>query len=128
MPYNYFRFRMLWIFQVPVMNTFLCRNRDWCSKFSWFRTKYNNNNSSNLTLLQSSRSRKHWNLGKIYNYDQCFGSWSGSAWIHIKKCLQDPDPHGQMRIRIQEAKKPTKCTVSLGEHRIGKIKVSIIIL
>ena len=37
---------------------------------------------------------------------QCFGS--GSARIRIKKCLldPDPDPHGQMRIRIQEVKKP----------------------
>ena len=36
--------------------------------------------------------------------NQCFGS--GSAWIRIKICLLDQDPHGQMRIRIQEVKKP----------------------
>ena len=28
--------------------------------------------------------------------------------IRKKKCL--PDPHGQMRIRIHEVKKPRKCT------------------
>ena len=32
--------------------------------------------------------------------------------ICIKICLLDPDPHGQMRIRIQEVKKPRKCTLS----------------
>ena len=34
---------------------------------------------------------------------QCFGS--GSAQIRIKKSLLDPNPHGQMRIRVQEVKK-----------------------
>ena len=32
--------------------------------------------------------------------------------IRIKKCHLDPDPHGQMRIRIQEVKKPRKRTGS----------------
>ena len=45
--------------------------------------------------------------------NKCFGS--GSARIRIKICLLDPDPHGQMLIRIQEVKKPRKYTDSLGE-------------
>ena len=51
---------------------------------------------------------------------------SGSARIRIKKCLLDPDPYEQMRIRIQELKKPRKCTGSLGEHRTGRIKVRML--
>ena len=43
--------------------------------------------------------------------NQCFRS--GSAWIHIKICL---------RIRIQEVKKPRKCSGSVGEYRTGYIK------
>ena len=56
---------------------------------------------------------------------QCFGS--GSARIRIKKCLLDPDPHGQMRIRIQEVKKPRKCTGSLGKNRTVRIKVRFLL-
>ena len=44
----------------------------------------------------------------IYTQNQCFGSGSKSARICIKKCLLAPDPHGQMRIRIQEVIKPRK--------------------
>ena len=61
----------------------------------------------------------------VLRLTQCFGS--GSAWIRIKICLLDPDPHGQMRIRIQEVKKPRKYTGSLGEYRTGKIKVRILL-
>ena len=56
--------------------------------------------------------------------EQCFGY--GSAQIRIKKCLLDPDLHGQMQIRIQEVKKPKKCTGSLGKYRTGRIKVRIL--
>ena len=52
---------------------------------------------------------------------QCFGS--GSARIRIKKCRLDPDPHGQMRIQVQEIKKPSKCTGSLGKNSTVRIKV-----
>ena len=50
-----------------------------------------------------------------YDLIQCFGS--GSARIRIQKCLLDPDPHGQMQIRIQiqEVKKPRKCLFCLFE-------------
>ena len=41
---------------------------------------------------------------------------SGSAWT-------DADPHGQMRIRIKEVKKPRKCTGSFGENRTVRTKV-----
>ena len=49
--------------------------------------------------------------------------------IRIKICLLDPDtdPHGQMRIRIQEVKKPRKCTGSLGLYRTGNIEVRILL-
>ena len=47
--------------------------------------------------------------------------------ISIKICLLDPDLHGQMRIRIQEVNKPRKNTGSLGEYRIGNIKVRILL-
>ena len=39
--------------------------------------------------------------------------------IRINKGLPDPDPHGQMRNRIQEVKKPRKYTGLLGEYRTG---------
>ena len=51
-------------------------------------------------------------LLKVVWRNQCFGFGSGSAWFCIKICLLDPDPHGQMWIRIQEVKKPRKCTSS----------------
>ena len=43
--------------------------------------------------------------------------------IRMKICLLDPDPQGQMRIRIHEVKKPRKYTVSLD----GNIKVRILL-
>ena len=51
------------------------------------------------------------------------GSGYDSARIRIKKCHLDPDPHGQIRIRIQEVRKLRKCTGSLGENRTVGIKV-----
>ena len=57
--------------------------------------------------------------------NQCFRS--ESAWIRIKICLLDPDSHGQMRIQIQEVKKPRKCSPSLGEYRTGDIKARILL-
>ena len=38
-----------------------------------------------------------------------------------------PDPHGQMRIRIREVKKPRKYTSLLGEYKTGRSKVTILL-
>ena len=40
---------------------------------------------------------------------------------------KDPEPHGEMRIQIQELNKPRKYTGSLGEYRTstGNIKVRV---
>ena len=46
-----------------------------------------------------------------------------SKWIDFVILNYVPDPHGQLRIRIQEVKKPRKCTGSLGENRTVRIKV-----
>ena len=73
-------------------------------------------------------------IGKILSYRLNFsklnfkyGTQIKGKWLQLisvldpdgdphKKCLLDPDPHGQMRIRIQEVKKHRKCTDSLGEY------------
>ena len=47
--------------------------------------------------------------------------------IRIKISLQDPDPYGQLRIRIEEVKKPRNYTGSVDEYRTGNIKVSILL-
>ena len=47
--------------------------------------------------------------------------------IRKKISLQDPDPYGQLRIRIEEVKKPRKYTGSVDEYRTGNIKVRILL-
>ena len=42
--------------------------------------------------------------------------------MKIPVCLLDPDPHGQMRIQIQEVKSRRKRTGSLGEYRTENTK------
>ena len=48
-----------------------------------------------------------------------------------KSSVSDPDPHKDMppvpRIRIQEVKKPRKCSDSLGQYRTGNIKARILL-
>ena len=71
-----------------------------------------------------------------YSYRQKVQDW------RQKFSVSDPDPHKempsgsgsawtddaeQMRIRIQDVKKPRKCTGSLGEYRTGRIKVRILL-
>ena len=53
---------------------------------------------------------------------------------NILSSVADPDPHGsafkksfRIRIRIQEVKKPRKCTGSWGEYRTGRSKVRILL-
>ena len=53
--------------------------------------------------------------------------WIWLVGLETSVADPDPDPHGQMRIRIQEVKKPRKCTGSLGEYRSRRIKVRILL-
>ena len=71
--------------------------------------------------MQCCRSRSAW-IRLDPHLKSPPGSGSGSAWTDA-----DPDLHGQVRIRIQEVKKPRKCTSSWGEYITGRSKVGILL-